>query len=70
MIIKVKGQAFSHLTKIDHVQQSEDYMCVLRNVTYVAVKNDDKPFDGSVPYYLSRDCFHAYVSLQLSSGSI
>ncbi len=32
-------------------------------VTYVIVKNDYRPFDGPVPYYLSRDCFHAYVSL-------
>ncbi len=42
----------------------------LRNVTHVAIKNDNRLFDGSVPYYLSRDYFHAYVSPQLSSGSI
>ncbi len=39
---------------------------LLKNVTYGLIINDDRPFDSFVPYYLSRDCFHAYVSLQLA----
>ncbi len=57
------GQAFSYSTKTDHVNRAKTTRAFLRNVTHIAVKNDDRPFDGSVPYYLSRDCFHAYVSL-------
>ena len=39
-------------------------------VTYVIIKNDNRPFDSLVSYYLSRNYFYAYVFLQLSLDSI
>lgn len=37
---------------------------------HVVIKNNDRPFDGLVLYFLSKDYFHVYVFLLLSSSSI